>query len=104
MELNKQKTSEPMFILLLHYKTIWWNGEKNDNIEKKSQLSSSNKNITQIQVRYKSMRIFNIEIYSGRPLYEIFFIALILQEEEIMIGQTKKLVASYAIEDLVILD
>jgi len=50
------------------------------------------------------MRIFNIEIYSGRPLYELFFIALILQEEEIMIDQTKKLVALYAIEDLVILD
>ena len=42
---------------------------------------------------------FPIEIYTG----ESYFIALILWEE-IIIGLTKKLVASYIVGDLVLMD
>ena len=46
---------------------------------------------------------FPIEIYTGESLYKSYFIALILWEEIIM-GLTKKLVASYMVGDLVLMD
>ena len=42
-------------------------------------------------------------MYIGEPLYEPYFIALILQEK-IIIRPTKKLVVSYVVGDLVLLD
>ena len=46
---------------------------------------------------------FPIEIYIGEPPYELYFIVLILQRE-IVIGPTKKLVASYMVRDLALLN
>ena len=50
-----------------------------------------------------TMRGFSIEIYIGGPPYESYFIALTLQEQ-IIIGLTKKLVVTYIVGDLVLLD
>jgi len=44
-----------------------------------------------------------IEIYSGSPSHKPYFITLTLQGQ-IIIGLTKKMVASYVVGDLVLLD
>ena len=46
---------------------------------------------------------FSIEMYIGGLLHESYFIMLTLQRK-IIIGPTKKLVASHMVEDLVLLD
>ena len=46
---------------------------------------------------------FPIEIYIGGPLYEPYFIAFTLKRK-VIIGSTKKLVTSYIIRDLALLD
>ena len=46
---------------------------------------------------------FLIEMYMEEPPYEPYFIALTLQGQ-IIIGPTKKLVASYVVGNLVLLD
>ena len=48
-------------------------------------------------------RGFSIEIYSGGPPHEPYFIALMLQGQ-IVIRPTKKMVASYMVGDLALLD
>ena len=42
-------------------------------------------------------------MYTGGPLHESYFIALTLQGQ-IIIGPTKKMVTSYMVGDLVLLD
>jgi len=46
---------------------------------------------------------FPIEMYLGGLPHEPYFIALTLQEQ-IIIGPTKKMVVSYVVEDLALLD
>ena len=46
---------------------------------------------------------FSIEIYTGWPPYEPYFITLTLQGQ-IIIGLTKKLVTTHVVGDLVLLD
>ena len=45
----------------------------------------------------------SIEMYTGGLLHELYFIALTLQGQ-IIIGPTKKMVASYVVGDLMLLD
>jgi len=46
---------------------------------------------------------FPIEIYMGGPPHEPYFIVLILQEQ-IIVRPTKKMVATYVVGDLVLLN
>ena len=46
---------------------------------------------------------FPIEMYTEGPSHELYFIMLTLQER-IIIGPTKKLVASHVVRDLALLD
>ena len=46
---------------------------------------------------------FSIEMYKGGPPYKLYFIVLTLQRQ-LVIGPIKKLVTTYVVGDLVLLD
>jgi len=84
---------------LSHYKTLWAQGEQDKQcwnkiavvfLEKKHNANTTRKG-------------FPIKMYMGGPPHEPYFITLILQSQ-IIVEPTKKLVTTYVVGDLVLLD
>ena len=83
----------------LHYKSLWpqekqneqyWNEITIEFLKQKHNADTTRKGLS-------------IEIYSGGPPHEPYFIAFMLQGQ-IIIGPTKKMVTSYMVGDLALLD
>ena len=88
-----------LFIPPPHYKIIWWNRERDKQYWKEIAAEF----IKQKHNSDTSQQEFPIELYLGKLLYKPFFIVLTLWGE-LVIGLTKKLVASYVVGDLTFLD
>ena len=88
-----------LFYLPLHYKFLWPQGEQNEQYwnEIAVEFLKHKHNANTMRKR------FPIEIYTGGPLYESYFITLNLQGK-IIIGPTKKLVILHVVGDLAFLD
>ena len=107
-EVNNLKKALKTFQLLMkmipfyplpHYKSLQWNGKQDKQYWKKIAVEFiKQKHNTDI-----SRREFPIEMFTGGLPHESFFIALTLQGE-IIIRPTKKLVTSYVVGDLLLLD
>ena len=107
-EVNNLKKALKTFQLLMkmipfyprpHYKSLQWNGKQDTQYWKKIAVEFiKQKHNTDI-----SRREFPIEMFTGGLPHESFFIALTLQGE-IIIRPTKKLVTSYVVGDLLLLD
>jgi len=83
---------------LTHYKTIQTNGEK-----KKMYWNDIVYQFMQQKHNADTSQEIFIKIYTRGPLYKPFFIVDSIQGQLIM-GPTKKMVATYAVEDLTLID
>ena len=82
-----------------YYKSLHPQGELNEQYQNKVAIVFLEKKHNVDTTR----KDFPIEIYMGGPPYELYFIALTLQGK-IIIRSTKKIVASYVVGDLALLD
>ena len=99
MKYMQAPVTTTLFYPLLHYKALQPQGECDKQYWKEISITFlEKKHNTNIIRKY-----FPIEMYMGEPPYESYFIALILKEK-LVIRPTKKLVVSYVVEDLVLLD
>jgi len=79
-----------------HYKSLWLQEKQDKQYWNEIAIEFLKKKHNADTMR----RGFSIEMYSGGPSHEQYFIALILQAQ-IVIGPTKKMVVSCMVEDLV---
>ena len=88
-----------LFTFPSHYKTIQVNGEMNrtywNNIIYQFLQQKHNANTSYQEIP--------IKIYIEGPLHELFFITDSIQEQ-LIIEPTKKIVATYIVEDLTLMD
>ena len=82
-----------------HYKSIWPQEEQDKQFWNKIAIKFFKKKYNTDIIRKK----FLIEMYIGELPHKPYFIALTLQEQ-IIVGPTKKMVASYMVGDLALLD
>jgi len=87
------------FYLLPHYKSLQLQEEQDKQYWKEIAIVFFKKKHNADTIR----KGFPIKIYMGGPSYKPYFIALTLQGQ-IVIGPTKKLVTTYVVGDLVLLD
>jgi len=88
-----------LFYPLPHYKSLWPQGEQNEQYWNEIAIVFLEKKHN-VDMTWKG---FSIEMYTGGPPHKPYFITLTLQDK-IIIKPTKKMVASYMVGDLVLLD
>ena len=88
-----------LFYPVLHYKSLQPQEEQNEQYWNEITIAFLEKKHNVDTIR----KGFPIEMYIRGPLYELYFITLTLQGQ-IIIRPTKKMVASYVVRDLALLD
>jgi len=87
------------FYLPPHYKSLKLQGEQDEQSWNKTAIEFLKRKHNTDMTR----KGFPIEMYTGGPPYELYFIPLTLQGQ-IIVGPTKKLIATHVRRDLVLLD
>ena len=87
------------FYLPPHYKSLQPQGKQDEQYWNKITVTFLEKKYNADTTR----KGFPIEMYSGGPPHELYFIVLILQDQ-IIIEPTKKMVVLYMVGDLALLD
>jgi len=87
------------FYPLSHYKFLQPWGEQDEQYWNKVAIKFLKQKHNVDMIRWD----FSIKIYIKEPLHELYFIVLTLQEK-LIIRPTKKIVISYMVIDLVLLD
>ena len=82
-----------------HYKSIWPQGEQDEQYWNEVGIEF-------LKIKHNAdttRRGFPIKMYMDSPLYKLYFIVLTLQGQ-IIVGPTKKTIASHVVGDLALLD
>ena len=88
-----------LFYPLPYYKSLWLKGKQDEQYWNKITVEFLKQKHNVNTTKWG----FSIKIYIGGPLYKSYFIELILQGK-IIIRPTKKMITSYMVGDLALLD
>ena len=99
MKFMQAPVQTTMFNPLSHYKSLQPHREQDKQYWKEITVAFLKKKHNTDTIR----KGFPIKIYTGGPPHELYFIVLTLWEQ-IVIGLTKKLVVTYVVGDLALLD